>query len=88
MYTAPQVAAPPCSVTRTARHRLLHALGPAGQWKKGSAEHSTTHFSKCMNYELQFWQSFAKLRRKLGSNYAGEGENQEVCEEGEEVLLL
>jgi hypothetical protein len=26
-----------------------------------------------MNYELQFWQSFAKPRRKLGSNYAREG---------------
>jgi hypothetical protein len=26
-----------------------------------------------MNYELQFRQSFAKLRRILGSNYAREG---------------
>jgi hypothetical protein len=26
-----------------------------------------------MNYELQFWQSFAKLRRILGINYAREG---------------
>jgi hypothetical protein len=26
-----------------------------------------------MNYELQFQQSFAKLRRILGSNYAREG---------------
>jgi hypothetical protein len=26
-----------------------------------------------MNYELQFRQSFAKQRRKLGSNYAREG---------------
>jgi hypothetical protein len=29
-----------------------------------------------MNYELQFRQSFAKLRRKLGSNYAREGRIQ------------
>jgi hypothetical protein len=30
-----------------------------------------------MNYELKIRQSFAKLRRILGSNYGGEGENQE-----------
>jgi hypothetical protein len=52
--------------------RLLHALGPAGQRKRGFSGHSNTHFYKCMNYELQFQQSFAKLRRRWSSNYAGE----------------
>jgi hypothetical protein len=37
-----------------------------------------------MNYELQFRQTFAKLRQILGSNYAGAGKHQVVCEEGEE----
>jgi hypothetical protein len=74
VYKAPQPAAPPYSVTRTScRRHILHALGPAGQQKKGSAGHSNTHFYKCMNYELQFRQSFAKLRRRWSSNYAGKG---------------
>jgi hypothetical protein len=73
VYTGPQPAAPPCSVTRTARRRLLHALGPAGQRKKGSARHSNTHFSKCAKLELTIRQSFTKPRRIWCSNFAGEG---------------
>jgi hypothetical protein len=65
-------------------HRLLHAHGPAGQRKRGSAGHSNTHFSKCVNLELTIRQSFAKLRQIWGSNFAGEGKDQEVFEEGEE----
>jgi hypothetical protein len=84
MYTAPQPAAPPCSVTRMARHRLLHALGPAGQQKKGSTGHSNTHFSKCVNLKLTIQQSFAKPRWIWGSNFSGEGKDQAVWEEGEE----
>jgi hypothetical protein len=78
VYTVPQPAAPPCSVTGTARRRLLHALGPVGQRKKGSVGHSNTHFSKCVKLELTIWQSFAKLRRIWGSNFAGE-ERTNMC---------
>jgi hypothetical protein len=54
------------------------------QRKKGSAGHSNTHFSKCVNLELTIRQSFAKLRRIWGSNFGRKGGDQEVCEEGEE----
>jgi hypothetical protein len=84
VYMAPQPAAPPYSVTRTACHRLLHALGPAGQRKKGSAGHSNTHFSKCVKLELTIRQSFAKPRRIWGSNFAGEGKNQKCVKLGGE----
>jgi hypothetical protein len=57
-------------------HRLLHALDPAGQRKKGSAGHSNAHFSKCVNLELTIRQSFAKLRQIWGSNFAGERKDQ------------
>jgi hypothetical protein len=78
VYTAPQPAAPLYSVIRTACRRLLHALGPAGQRKKGSAGHSNTHFSKCMNLELTIRQSFTKPRRIWGSNFWRKGGDQEV----------
>jgi hypothetical protein len=55
-----------------------------GQRKKGSAEHSNTHFSKCVNLELTIRQSFAKPRRIWGSNFRRKGGDQEVFEEGEE----
>jgi hypothetical protein len=87
VYMAPQPVAPPYSVTRTACHRLLHALGPAGQQKKGSAEHSNTHFSKCVNLELTIRQSFAKPRRIWGSNFAGEGRTKCVNHGGEGGLI-
>jgi hypothetical protein len=47
-----------------------------GQRKRRSAEHSNTHFSKCVNLELTIRQSFAKLRQIWGSNFAGEGKDQ------------
>jgi hypothetical protein len=78
VYTAPQSAAPPYSVTRMACRHLLHALGPVGQRKKGSAGHSNTHFSKCVNLELTIRQSFAKPRRIWGSNFGRKGGDQEV----------
>jgi hypothetical protein len=67
--------------------RLLHALGPAGQRKRGSTEHSNTHLYKYMNYELQFWQSFAKLRQRWSSNYAREGGFKSVKREERGHLL-
>jgi hypothetical protein len=80
VYTAPQPAAPPCSVTHTARRRLLHTLGPAGQRKKGSAGHSNTHFSECVKLELTIRQSFAKPRWILGQQLCGREEEPRVCQ--------
>jgi hypothetical protein len=51
---APQPVASPYSVTRMACRRVLHALGPAGQQKKGSAGHSNTTSTKCMKSNYNF----------------------------------
>jgi hypothetical protein len=47
-----------------------------------------THFSKCMNYELTIRQSFTKLRRILGNNFAGERKRSSKHEHGGEGVLL
>jgi hypothetical protein len=46
MYKAPHLVAPPYSVTRTVCHRLLHAVGPAGQQKKCSTGWSSNYGRK------------------------------------------
>jgi hypothetical protein len=87
VYKAPQAVTPPCSVTRTIHRRLLHALGPAGQRRKGSAGYSNTTSTKYMNSNYNFGRALlsnvdggaGSVRKKMGSW---------VCEEGGEGHLL
>jgi hypothetical protein len=87
MYKAPQSAAPPYSITRTAFRRLLHALGPAGQRKKGSTRHSNTTSTKCMKSNYNFGRA-SLSNVDSGAATMGGREGSRVREEGEEGLLL
>jgi hypothetical protein len=82
VYTAPQLVAPPYSVTRTACRLLLHALGPAGQRKNGSAGHSNTTSTKCIKSNYNFGR--ASLSNVNGGAATMEGrEGIKKCEKRE-----